>query len=115
MHDGGGAFHSFGKFAAIHLNPLHADAERALELHQLRPLFPAEERGSDSALSGAACAAHAMDEVFRDFRKIVVNDVCNILHVNAAGREVRGNQDAVASLLKARESRGSLGLRAVAM
>ena len=112
---GRGAFLSFGKAAAVGLHPLHADAERALELQQLRPLFAAEERGSDSALARAACAAHAVDEVLRDFRQIVVDDVRDVLHVNAASRDVRGHQDAVASLLKAGESRGSLGLRAVAM
>src|SRR5579864_986910 len=102
MHYGGGAFLSFGKAAAVGLHPLHPDAERALEQEQLRPLFPAEERGSNSTLARAACAAHAVDEVLRDFRQIVVNHVRDVLHVDAASRDVRGHKDAVASLLKAR-------------
>src|SRR4029077_1012822 len=39
---GGGAFRLHGKCAAVGLNSLHADAQRALELQQVPPLFPAE-------------------------------------------------------------------------
>ena len=47
--------------------------------------------------------------------KIVVDDVRDVLHVNAARGDVRGNQDAVAPLLKSGEGRVALRLRAVAM
>jgi len=39
----------------------------------------------------------------------------DVLHVDAAGSQVRGNQDAIASLLKSGERRCALGLRPVAM
>src|SRR5271169_2731993 len=99
MHYRSAAFLSLGKAAAVGLHPLHPDAERALELEQLRPLFPAEECGSNSALTGAASAANTVDEVLRNFRQIVVDHMRDVLHVNAPSRDVRSNQDAVASLL----------------
>src|SRR5258708_4325821 len=56
-----------------------------------------------------------MDEILRNFRKIVVDDVCDVLHMNSAGSQISGNQNAIASLLESGESRRSLGLRPVAM
>src|ERR1700722_15664477 len=110
-----GTFLFRGKGAAVGLHPLHPDAERALELEQLGTLFTSVKRGSDSALARAACAAHAVNEVLRNFRRIVVDYVRDVLHVNAASRHIGGNEDAIAPLLKPRESRGPLGLRPVAV
>ena len=56
-----------------------------------------------------------MDEVFRDLGQIVVDDVRDVLHVNAARRQVGRHQNAKAPLLKSSQGRGALGLRAVAM
>ena len=42
--------------------------------------------------AGASGAAHAMDEVFRDLGQIVVDDVRDVLDVNATGGQIGGNQ-----------------------
>ena len=41
-----------------------------------------------------------MDEILRYFRQIVVDDVRDVLHVNAAGGQVSGYEDAEAPLLE---------------
>ena len=41
-----------------------------------------------------------MNEVFGYLRKVIVNDVCDVLHVNAAGRHIRCDQHAVLPPLK---------------
>ncbi len=58
---------------------------------------------------------NAMDEILRDFGQIVVDDVRDVLHVNAAGGQVSGYEDAEAPLLETGERCGALRLRAVAM
>ena len=78
-------------------------------------LFASEKRGGDSHLSRAASAAHAVDEVLRDIRQVVVDHVSDILHVNAARSQVGGHHHAVASLLEPCERRVALRLRTVAM
>ena len=91
------------------------DAELALELEEFRALFAQEERGGNAAFSGAPSAADAMDEVFGNIGKIVVDDVRDVLHVDAASGDVGGDQDAILPALKTREGRGALRLRAVTM
>ena len=66
-------------------------------------------------LAGAAGAADAMNEIFGDFRKVVVDDVGDVLHVNSARGHVRGDEHAILPALKSGECRGSLRLRAVAV
>ncbi len=61
----------------------------------------------------ASGAAHSMDEVLRNLRQIVVNDVRDILDVNAARSQIGCNQDAIASLLKSGQRCGPLRLRPV--
>jgi hypothetical protein len=41
-----------------------------------------------------------MNEDFRYFRKVIINDVGDILDVNAAGRHIGGNEHAVLPSLK---------------
>ena len=65
--------------------------------------------------AGAPGAPDAVNEVFCDFGKIVIDDVGDPRHVNAARGKVGGDQHAVASLLKSGQRRGALRLRAVAM
>ena len=98
-----------------HGHTLHGYAEGTLELEQLGALIPREERGSNAGGAGSSGTADAVDEVLSHLGQVVVDDVSDVFNVDAAGREVRGNQDAEASLLKAFESRGALGLRTIAM
>jgi len=57
----------------------------------------------------------AVNEIFRHFREIVVDDMRDVLHVNSARSQVGRHQHAEASLLEPCEGRGALRLRAVAM
>ena len=59
-------------------------------------------------LARAAGAANAVDEVLCHFRQIVVDDMGNFLHVDAAGSQVRRYQHAEATLLKAGQCGGTL-------
>jgi hypothetical protein len=54
-----------------------------------------------------------MDETLRHLGQIVVNNVGDVLNVNAARGEVGRNQYTVPSLLESGQRRVSLGLRAV--
>src|SRR5258706_4125744 len=63
--------------------------------------------------AGASGSADAVDKILGYFRQIVVDDVSDVLHVNAARGEIGGNQDAVTSPLKSSQGCGALRLRAV--
>src|ERR1700721_1789750 len=105
----------FGRGLATGGDSFNLDAQLALELKEIRALFPQKECGSNAAFSGAACAADAMDEIFGDVGKIIVDDVGDVLDVNAASGDVGGDKDAILPALEAGEGRGALRLRAVAM
>jgi len=74
----------------------------------------AEGRGRPAS-AGAAGASHAMDEVFRDLRKVVVNYVGDAVHVDTAGCDVGSDQDAIAAVLKPAKGLIALVLAAVAV
>ena len=56
-----------------------------------------------------------MDEVFRDFRDIIINDVGDVRNIDAAGGYVRGDEDAVMAFREAFEGLIALRLRAVSV
>src|SRR5262249_40917464 len=66
-----------------------------------------------TAGSGAAGAAHAVDEVLGNLRKVVVHDVSDIIDVNAAGGNVGCHQNPVIPLLESSQRLIALALRAV--
>ncbi len=105
----------FGSGLAVCGDSFNLDAELALELKEIRALFPQEKSGSDAAFTGAAGAADAMDEVFGNVRKIVVDDVGDVLNVDTASRDISGDKDAILPALETGEGRGALRLGAVAM
>ena len=80
----------------------------ALQLEEIGALFPQEESGGDAAFSRPACAADAMNEVFGDVRQIIVDDVGNVLDVDAAGCDVGGDEYAILPALEAGEGGGAL-------
>ena len=45
--------------------------------------------------------ADAMDEILCDLRQVVTDDASNVIHVQAAGRNVGGYEHAVTVLLNA--------------
>ena len=91
-------------------NSFDLDAELPLKLKEVRALFPQEKRGSDTAFAGAAGATDAMDEVFGDVGKVVIDDMRDVLDVDAASGYVCGHEDAILSALESSESRGPLRL-----
>ena len=105
----------FGSGLAVCGDSFNLNSELALELEEIRALFPQKERGCNAAFSGAACASDAMDEIFGDVGKIIIDDVSNVLDVDTASGDVGGDEDAILPALKTGEGGGSLRLRAVAM
>src|SRR3984957_19437006 len=74
------------------LKPFDADTEGALEDLKLAALIGSEKSGGKAGQAGASGSSHAVNEILRDLRKIVVDHVSDILHVNAARSEVSRNQ-----------------------
>src|SRR5579863_2773073 len=105
----------FGSGLAIRGNSFDLDAELAFELKEVGALFPQEKRGGNAVFTGAAGAADAVDEVFGDIGKVVVDDVGDVLDVDAASGDVGGNEHAILPALETSEGRSPLRLRAVAM
>ena len=60
-----------------------------------------------------AGASNPVDKVFRDFRQIVIDDVNDVLDVNASGGQVSRDQDTIAAALKAGQRGGTLRLGTV--
>src|ERR1700720_2760138 len=56
-----------------------------------------------------------MDKIFSHFRQIVVDDVCDVLDMNAARGKIGRNQNAITPLLKSSQGCGALGFRAATM
>ena len=105
----------FRSCLAIRGNSFNLDAELAFELKEVRALFSQEQRGGNAAFTGAAGAADAMDEVFGDVGQVVVDEVRDVLDVNAESGDMGGDKDAILHALEAGEGGGTLRLRAVAM
>src|SRR5437879_13904766 len=78
----------FGSGLTVGRNSFDLDAELALELKELRALFPKEKRGGYTAFTGAASAADAVNEIFRDVRQVIVDDVRDVLDVDTASGDV---------------------------
>jgi hypothetical protein len=70
---------------------LDFQAKSALELKQLGALILAVKGGGNAATTGSAGTADAMDEVFRDFGQVVIDDVHDVLYVDAAGSHICGH------------------------
>lgn len=90
--------------SAVCANPLHLDAECALELKEVGALLFYEERGSDAVAAIASRAPNAVDEVFCDFGQVIIDDVRDVLDVNPARSQIRRNQYAEPALLKTSQS-----------
>jgi hypothetical protein len=104
-----------GRRVELDARTFDANAEFALELHQVRALLTAEERGGDTASTSATGAANAVNEVLGDFGQVVIDDLRDVLHVDAARSDVSGNKDANATLLKTGERCVALRLRTIAV
>ncbi len=68
---------------------------------QLGAVFRCGETGGMARRTGARGAADPMHVVLDRVRQVVVDDTLNVGDVDAAGRDVRGDQDAVAPAAEA--------------
>src|SRR5271163_2880566 len=84
-------------------------------MENLGTLLAREHGGSHALAAVAAGAAYAVNEILRDVRQVVVDDVGDVLHVDAAGGDVGGHENLDAALLKPGQRGKTLGLRAVAV
>src|SRR5437016_14069016 len=75
----------------------------------------ANEGRCDAAGSGSSGTAYAMDQVFRKLRRIVVDHMSDVVHVDATRGYIRGDQQLRAAILKIGQCRIALRLRTVAV
>src|SRR5215472_18936305 len=94
-------------------NPLHPNSKCTFQLEQVCPLLSHEERRSNATLAGSSRAANTMNERFGYLRKVIVNDMGDVLYVNAAGGHIGRDEHAVLPSLKSGQCCSSLGLRTV--
>ena len=92
----------------IGANLFDADAEGALQLEKLGALVGRDQSGCQATPASTSCPANPVDEIFGDFREIVIDHLGDVLDVNATCSYVSGNQDAEAALLKTGEGRDAL-------
>jgi hypothetical protein len=106
-------FPSWRQIAGFH--SLDADAESALQREQFPSLIGSKKSGGKTLCACPACPADAVNEILSQVGEIVVDDVRDILDMNAARGDIGGNQNLVAALLKAGQRCVSLRLRAVSV
>src|SRR5205807_4315721 len=75
--------------------------------------FFCEQSRSDATSTCSPRPSNSMDEIFRNLRQVVVNDVDDVLNVDSTGSQVRCHQHATTSPLESFERRNALGLRAI--
>jgi hypothetical protein len=102
---------SLGQIGGFH--SLDPDAESALQREQFSSLIRPEKSGGKALCACPAGSADTVNEILGQVGEIVVDDVRDILDMNAARGDIRGNQNLVAALLKAGQSCVPLRLRTV--
>src|SRR2546423_13658307 len=68
------------------------DLDQLLDVAQERPFFIVAKRDRDAFGPGARGAADAMHIAFRNVRQVVIDDVADAIHVDAARRDVGRDQ-----------------------
>ncbi len=76
-------------------------ADMALDGVELGAVFRCGETGGVARRTGACGAADPMHVILDCVRQVVVDHSLNVGDVDAAGRDVRGDQDAVATAAEA--------------
>src|SRR6202008_3101008 len=82
---------------------------------QFHYLGSSHQSGSSALRSGASGASYAVNEIFRHFRQIVVDNVGDIVHVQSTGSDISCNQQLVAAFLETAQRTVALRLGTVAM
>jgi len=73
--------------------PHDTPADEAFNGAQLRVVFRGHEADGVAHRVGAAGSADAVDIILRVHRKIVIHHVGDVVHVNPARGDIRGDQD----------------------
>src|SRR6476661_10509632 len=94
---------------------LAVQAEVAGHLHDVARLVIEDERDADAGGAGAGGAPDAVDVVLTRARGVVVDDVRDVLHVDAAGGDVGGHEGPDLARLEARQRLLALVLALVAV
>src|SRR5437588_8632440 len=90
------------------------DLDQLLDVAQERPLFIVAKRDRGAVGSGARSAADAVHVALRNIRQVVIDDVADAVHVDAARRDVGRNQNFQLSGAECAEHALALVLRLVA-
>src|SRR6266508_2859947 len=103
--------------AAVELEDLAAErhARLLLESFEFLEVPLARERHGDAGLAGTSGATDAVSECLGILGEVVVHDVADVLDVQAARGEVRGDEDLDLAALELVERALALPLREVAM
>ena len=91
------------------------ELDQLLDIGQARLFLGRDQRGGVAVLAGAAGAADAVDVVFGGVRQFVVDDVRQVVDVEAARGDVGGDQHAHRAGLEGFERFGALLLALVAV
>src|SRR6266702_8313804 len=86
---------------------------RAFEAAELDHFGTAYDRCRAAGMTCAASAAHTMDKVFCDGGKIVIDDMGDIAHMDAAGGNVSGYEHLEAASFKTGKCSRTLALSTV--
>jgi hypothetical protein len=93
---------------------MEIDRERSI-FSQIAAFGCGSEGRSYAFAGSSAGTANAMDKVFSYLRNVVVNDMRNMLHIDAARSYVGSNEDAMTAFGEALQGLIALRLRAVAV
>jgi len=99
----------------VGLQPLEGDLQLALQLAGVGALLGHDEGGGYAGCARAASATDAVDEVLGSIGHVVVDDVRDVLDVDAAGGDVGRDQYAMLAGREALEGGGALRLGTVAV
>ena len=99
----------------IGLHAFDSQFEGAFDVAQFDGFGTADQRGSDALGAGASGTSDAVNEVFRHLGQVVVDDVSDVVHVQATGGDVGGNQNLRSAILESAERVVALRLRTVAV
>src|ERR1700680_4150015 len=86
-----------------------------LDLVDLASFRACSEGRRGAARASLAGPSHAVDEILGSIGQVVIHDVSDAFHMNAARRDIRRHQNTMMALLKRSKSLVALALRAVAM
>ncbi len=103
------------RLEAGHDDLLDLELGQLLDLGEARLFLGCDQRGGFAFLAGAAGAADAMHVILGDARQFVVDDVRQVVDVEAAGRDIGGDQHARRAGLEGLERLGAVLLALVAM